>query len=328
SLDVKAWGPIVLNGVNQHDICLIPCLNILKFEVEIIQKHLTVQMYDDDKLATDFKSRAIVDDNSKGMFEAISKKISEFYFMLYKSGELQVDSSIVSLDFIPQCFPRLSSYTPVNLAFQAKNHEFLSYLFNRGYFQYTPLKVLIPIGSFSYQQSHYLYEHSFFKISTFLLSNSTLSLSSYRQFRSIRFAEYEKLMEFHPNTYTRPGSLLPEGNDVLDHDGNELLKAEYKASILCNDISNLNYLIHRFRAQLVDLLKYCKNIYTMSDNINDTPDSVLESTKDFISCLTASINSKLKEEKAWSDSRPWGYNAVTGAPIYEWQLKDIDSQRW
>ncbi|WP_289299971.1 recombinase RecT, partial [Duncaniella muris] len=36
----------VLNGVNQHDICLIPCLNILKFEVEIIQKHLTVQMYD------------------------------------------------------------------------------------------------------------------------------------------------------------------------------------------------------------------------------------------------------------------------------------------
>lgn len=46
SLDVKAWGPIVLNGVNQHDICLIPCLNILKFEVEIIQKHLTVQMYD------------------------------------------------------------------------------------------------------------------------------------------------------------------------------------------------------------------------------------------------------------------------------------------
>ncbi len=155
-----------------------------------------------------------------------------------------------------------------------------------------------------------------------------MSLSSYRQFRSIRFAEYEKLMEFHPNTYTRPGSLLPEGNDVLDHDGNELLKAEYKASILCNDISNLNYLIHRFRAQLVDLLKYCKNIYTMSDNINDTPDSVLESTKDFISCLTASINSKLKEEKAWSDSRPWGYNAVTGAPIYEWQLKDIDSQRW
>lgn len=291
------------------------------YEDEIINKY-------DDKLATDFKSRAIVDDNSKGMFEAISKKISEFYFMLYKSGELQVDSSIVSLDFIPQCFPRLSSYTPVNLAFQAKNHEFLSYLFNRGYFQYTPLKVLIPIGSFSYQQSHYLYEHSFFKISTFLLSNSTLSLSSYRQFRSIRFAEYEKLMEFHPNTYTRPGSLLPEGNDVLDHDGNELLKAEYKASILCNDISNLNYLIHRFRAQLVDLLKYCKNIYTMSDNINDTPDSVLESTKDFISCLTASINSKLKEEKAWSDSRPWGYNAVTGAPIYEWQLKDIDSQRW
>lgn len=50
SLDVKAWGPIVLNGVNQHDICLIPCLNILKFEVEIIQKHLTVQMYDMTKI--------------------------------------------------------------------------------------------------------------------------------------------------------------------------------------------------------------------------------------------------------------------------------------
>lgn len=297
--------------------------DLLQYESEIINKY-------DDKLAEDYKSRAVVDDNRIDMFKIISRKVSEFYFILYRSAELSLDSCIVYLDFIPQCFPKLSIYSPVNLAFQAKNFEFLAYLQNMRYYHYNNLKEQFPIGPClgSVSRPYYVFEHNFFKISIFILSQSNMTLSFFRQFRALHFAEYEKLMEFHPNTDTRPGSLLPEGNDVLSSNGNELLRAEYKASIRCNDISNLNYLIHRFRAQLVDMLKYRKNLYTMSDNIDDTPACVLQSTKDFVSCLTISINSKLREEKAWNDSRPWGYNAVTGAPIYEWQLKDIDSQRW
>ena len=232
------------------------------------------------------------------------------------------------LDFIPRCFSKLSLYTPINLAYRANNFELFIYCFNRGFYKFSLLEEQIPVNDGSGWKRNYLFVHNYGNIGCFILNNSDTTLRIYKRIRALHFSEYEELMQTHKNSHTRPGSLLPEGNDVLSFYGLQTLSAEYKASVRCNDISNLNYLIRRFKEQLVELLMYKKNIYTLSDNIEDTPENVLQTTKDFLSCLTFSIDSKLRDVKEREKGKPWGYNAVTGGPIYEWQLKDIDSQRW
>jgi hypothetical protein len=245
---------------------------------------------------------------------------------MYKTGEIPLCSSLVYIDFIPKCFPQLPFYTPINLALGGNNYELLNYSLRSGVYNFATLIESYPIND--NECVSFVVVHSFCEISSFIVCSERESLTYYKKFRARHFSLYEDMMKLRANMQTEPGFLLPKGNAILNSDTEFFLINEYKASVLTNDMDNLKYLIYRYRDQLVEKLRYCQNRYIASYEEEETPSCVHSSTINLLDYLLKLVKEKIRDDCEIAKNRPWGYNAVTGAPISHAQLKDIDSQRW
>lgn len=112
--------------------------------------------------------------------------------------------------------------------------------------------------------------------------------------------------------------------DFISSEGKDILKEAYVTSLRLNSLILLKSIFTLHRRWLLELLInqdiyspfHCDNIGTLSDEI----------TKYINDVLKPAINTWIKDHQR--DSGIWGYNAITGVPITQGQLGDIDSQRW
>lgn len=108
--------------------------------------------------------------------------------------------------------------------------------------------------------------------------------------------------------------------------GREVLLEAYKACLRINSIESIKRLLS---FQRYNLMKCLQGRDVFSPQTTHIPEQ-FNLSPEVHKFIELNIASDLRNYRDYDPKEHgiWGYNAVTGDPIYEWQMRDIDSQKW
>lgn len=128
-----------------------------------------------------------------------------------------------------------------------------------------------------------------------------------------------------------------QNDGSLTRYGHSLLKYLYQSAISNLDIITLKSIMENFDNEYNYIFNNHRfDIYSNVENMfnagmtSKRASQAIEILTYINKVILRKYNNQIKENNHGNDCKPkgvWGYNTVTGAPIYEWQLQDIDSQK-
>lgn len=219
----------------------------------------------------------------------------------------------------------IDSNDPIPLIFNIEIEDLFYFPFGNEIF-YTPyplelawtirdfdsIQKVIENGGFKYFPKSHSLRNKFTNLLVFILKNSKTSK---------HISLIYELLERDQEAFN---DIFGEGLGMAG--GREILLEAYKACLRINSIESIKKLLSFQRYNLMKCLQG-KDVFSPQNTHIPEQFNLTSEVKQFIE---HNIERELHKYRDYDPKEHglWGYNAVTGAPIYEWQMRDIDSQRW